>query len=92
MLSFDLLPTRQLQFRLAAIYVFIQENTPSQSTTIHGDNYFFFVFTAASCERLNNCSGRGNCTDLNFCVCESGSYGFNCSLGEYFRAESVGTR
>ena len=53
---------------------------------------FFFVFIAASCERLNNCSGRGNCTVLNFCVCESGSYGLNCSRGEYFRAESVGTR
>jgi len=38
---------------------------------------------AASCERLNNCSGQGNCSVLNLCVCEDGFYGVNCSLGKY---------
>ncbi|XP_078355806.1 uncharacterized protein LOC144640574 [Oculina patagonica] len=39
-----------------------------------------FTLPKPSCERLNNCSGHGNCSLLNFCVCEVGFYGVNCSL------------
>ncbi|KAL9963567.1 hypothetical protein ACROYT_G027089 [Oculina patagonica] len=39
-----------------------------------------FTLPKPSCERLNNCSGHGNCSVLNFCVCEVGFYGVNCSL------------
>jgi len=41
-----------------------------------------------SCERLNNCSGHGNCSVLNFCVCEDGFYGVNCSLDFPLRFET----
>ena len=27
----------------------------------------------------NNCSNRGDCTDLNFCRCHVGFYGIDCS-------------
>ena len=27
----------------------------------------------------NDCSNRGNCTELNSCRCESGFYGIDCS-------------
>ncbi|XP_068683141.1 uncharacterized protein [Montipora foliosa] len=41
-----------------------------------------------SCERLNNCSGHGNCSVLNLCVCEDAFYGVNCSLDFPLRFET----
>ena len=31
---------------------------------------------------INNCSARGNCSNFGICVCESGYYGNDCSLGK----------
>ncbi|KAL9963573.1 hypothetical protein ACROYT_G027096 [Oculina patagonica] len=39
-----------------------------------------FTLSKPSCKRLNNCSGHGYCSVLNFCICEDGFYGVNCSL------------
>lgn len=30
---------------------------------------------------VNNCSMRGNCSSFGICICESGYYGNDCSLG-----------
>ncbi|KAJ7392615.1 hypothetical protein OS493_010266 [Desmophyllum pertusum] len=47
-----------------------------------------FTLPKPSCERLNNCSGHGNCSVLNLCVCEDGFYEINCSLDFPLRFET----
>ena len=32
---------------------------------------------------LNNCSNRGQCTDLNTCRCDIGFFGIDCSQSKY---------
>ena len=36
----------------------------------------------------NNCSNRGNCTELNSCRCDTGFYGSDCSQSKYDNGRS----
>ena len=47
------------------------------------DNVFVIDFPLLTSFCPNNCSGSGNCTTLGTCVCESGSFGNDCSDGTY---------
>ena len=45
-------------------------------------SHFSTVITV-SCEEVNSCSGRGNCTGPNVCTCEDGYKSVGCSQGNW---------
>ncbi|XP_041361873.1 uncharacterized protein LOC121377841 [Gigantopelta aegis] len=38
-----------------------------------------FPYVVVTCDGVNNCSGHGDCLQKNFCQCEPGYYGDDCS-------------
>lgn len=43
-----------------------------------------FYITAVRCDEVNNCSGNGQCLEINYCLCRDGFYGIDCSRSKWF--------
>ena len=44
-------------------------------------NPLVVVTVVVSCQRVSNCSSRGNCTGPNVCDCQSGYKSIGCAQG-----------
>ncbi|XP_056016072.1 uncharacterized protein LOC125674175 [Ostrea edulis] len=53
-----------------------------QNLQLAGSEYFYTVYTPVPevrCDEVNNCSGNGQCLEINYCLCRDGFYGIDCS-------------
>ena len=75
-------PSQGSQYQVVAAAVDNVGNIQPLEDAVNSFLLFNVSTTEITC--LNDCSGRGQCSTIGICQCQSGFYGSDCSQGKIF--------